>query len=116
MNTTWTNQAGGLWQTAADWSTGIVPGATDDVLISLAGGYTIGYALAGQTIASLTMSDPGATLALNSGRLTVSGTIGLNAGTLALNGTAGGPGVVLSGGTVIANGGTPVFNNGTLAN
>ncbi|HEV2851265.1 MAG TPA: SdrD B-like domain-containing protein [Thermoanaerobaculia bacterium] len=37
----WINPAGGSWKTAANWSTGRVPGPTDIVRITLPGSYTV---------------------------------------------------------------------------
>src|SRR5271157_4521616 len=34
---TWTNPAGGDWDTPSDWSTGAVPGPNDDVTIDIPG-------------------------------------------------------------------------------
>ena len=37
----WVNAGGGAWTTGSNWSTGVVPGPTDDVCISLDGSYTV---------------------------------------------------------------------------
>jgi len=37
----WINSSGGSWETASNWSTGIVPGAADDAFISAGGTYTV---------------------------------------------------------------------------
>ncbi|NVN92778.1 MAG: carboxylesterase family protein [Desulfuromonadales bacterium] len=37
----WSNDAGGLWETAANWSTGTVPGPGDDVIIDSTGAGSI---------------------------------------------------------------------------
>src|SRR6185295_16723985 len=39
----WINPAGGFWDVAANWDTGVVPGADDDVLIDVPGNVTITY-------------------------------------------------------------------------
>jgi hypothetical protein len=38
---TWTNTAGGDWSVAANWSSAGVPGAGDDVAITLPGSYLV---------------------------------------------------------------------------
>jgi hypothetical protein len=114
MTVTWTNTAGGLWTVGGNWSSDAQPGTTDDVLISLAGNYLISYPNNTGTIASLTMMDQGATLALNTGTLAITGTLALDAGTLELNGPSATE--VLQGATVLANGGTAVFAGGVLSN
>src|SRR5467141_709133 len=37
----WINSTGGSWETASNWSTGMVPGAADDAFISAGGTYTV---------------------------------------------------------------------------
>src|SRR6185503_3736230 len=37
----WTNLAGGSWTTAANWSTGVVPGANDHAFLTSNGTYTV---------------------------------------------------------------------------
>src|SRR5712691_11814354 len=37
----WINSSGGSWETALNWSTGMVPGAADDAFISAGGTYTV---------------------------------------------------------------------------
>ena len=47
---TWTNAAGGSWDTPGDWNTGTLPAAGDDVVINaITGGATL-------TIAAIDMS------------------------------------------------------------
>ena len=38
---TWKAAVSGLWTTAANWSTGIVPTSSDNVCITLGGSYTV---------------------------------------------------------------------------
>ncbi len=70
----WTNAAGGLWSVGSNWSTGVVPGATDTVLIGLSGNYQVTVDVVA-TVARLTLgSGTGATqqtLALGVPSLTV---------------------------------------------
>ena len=51
---TWTNTAGGNWNTANNWNPNQVPGSSDDVLITSNGTYTVTLNIS-TTIASLTL-------------------------------------------------------------
>ncbi len=53
----------GTWTTDADWSSGQAPESTDDVFLSVSGGYTVSLTTP-VTVASITISDGGATLAI----------------------------------------------------
>jgi hypothetical protein len=65
---TWISSSSGSWNTAANWSTGAVPGAGDDVVINQPGSVTV--TLAGSTsIHSLSIT--GDTLDVTSGTLSV---------------------------------------------
>jgi hypothetical protein len=107
----WTNNQGGFWTTAADWSGGAVPGATDDVVISTAAG-TLGYyeiTAFGLDLAlhSLTLDQADATLALNDSTLATD--LILDAGTIGL-------GEASLSGTIVGNGGGIAdLYGGTLA-
>ena len=83
---------GGDWFDPANWSTGEVPGATDDVLISIPGDATVTF-VGGvdEIVVSRLVLDE--TLDIQSGRLKVTGdaelnTVLLTAGQLSLDGTA----------------------------
>ena len=52
----WANPVSGSWNTAADWSTGAVPTATDNVCITTPGEYTVTLT-AGTSVKSLTLGD-----------------------------------------------------------
>ncbi|HEX7134032.1 MAG TPA: DUF4214 domain-containing protein [Iamia sp.] len=58
---TWTNTAGGSWDTAAGWSGGTLPTSTDHVCITVAGTYTVSVDDGGAaiTVASLRVGNPG---------------------------------------------------------
>jgi hypothetical protein len=56
---TWVGGASGTWATAADWSTGALPGSGDDVIIN--GPVTVTHAAGSDTIHTLSVG-PGATL------------------------------------------------------
>lgn len=54
----WANPAGGLWTTATNWSPAVVPGATDDVCVTLDGTYTVTVRGA-QTVNTVTIGAEG---------------------------------------------------------
>ena len=108
---TWTNTAGGSWTTGSNWSSSPnVPGPTDNVVIDLAGSYTV-TVTGSQTVGSVLLDDPTGTLLVN-GALNA-GTLTLAAGTLTVDFDG-----VLQGDTVLSAGGAVDFgqvNTGTLA-
>jgi YD repeat-containing protein len=85
---TWTNPAGGDWDTAANWSTKALPGATDDVVINtLNAGASVTHSQSTtDTVKSITAAVP---ITLSGGTLKVSGglsdtsSVSLAGGTLA---------------------------------
>jgi fibronectin-binding autotransporter adhesin len=103
----WKSGVGGDWATAADWSSGTVPGAGDDVTVGATGTYTVTINEA-QAAKSLTVKAAGATVTDNS-TLTMGGALTLTAGTFQLNG-----GGVIGGGTMSATGGVFAWDGGTL--
>jgi alpha-L-arabinofuranosidase len=64
----WTSATGGSWSTAADWSSGVVPQAGDDVVIHQTGGIHI--TLSGSASVD-SLSVTGDTLTINGGTLSV---------------------------------------------
>ena len=136
---TTTNPTSGNWSKPSNWSSSGAPGSGADVILGGNSTYTLTVNVsATANLDSLTITDPGATLALGSATLNVTGTGGgatdrvdvqaghitiaggtINAGSLTLDsatasslsgwGTVAAP---LSGsGTVTANGGTLEFTN-----
>ena len=101
-----TNSGTGDWGNPANWSPSGVPGAADTATIGVTGTVTVTINTA-ESVGSLSLSDPSATLALNNA-LTLGSTLNLVSGTFDLN-----SGGTLVGGTVVGNG--IVFNNGTLS-
>jgi hypothetical protein len=76
---TWTGAGGGDWATASNWSTGKLPGATDNVVIpALGSGAAIMHSTGDDTVASITSST---NLVLTGGNLTVNSTIQETSGT-----------------------------------
>ena len=70
----WINASGGTWNTASNWSTGSVPGASSEVFIVFSGSYTVTQDVS-PTIASLTLGASGASaiLSLNGQTLAITG-------------------------------------------
>ena len=100
----WKNVSGN-WQTASDWSGGVLPGSGDSVSFLGAGAFTC--TLYGTvSIAALTLNAPGALL-YDAGNLAVSGVTSLQGGTLDLAyGKLQGGTLAMQGGVLQANGGT----------
>src|SRR5437660_5496372 len=92
----WTNSLGGNWSTAANWSTGTIPGPSDNVFLTNAGSYTVTLDV-DATVASLSLGGvSGAqTLSVSSHTITINGTSAISAnGVLKLiNSTAAGVGI-----------------------
>ncbi|HND55065.1 MAG TPA: hypothetical protein PLV92_21775, partial [Pirellulaceae bacterium] len=79
----WINAAGGAWNVGANWDTGAVPTAADDVTIDVANAnVTITHSAGADTVRSLTTNE---TVALSGGTLTVTTTLD-GAGSLTLSG------------------------------
>ena len=86
LGPSWLNPVSGNFATAADWSTGSIPGSTDSVAISTAGTYTVSVA-SSTTVRSIEESDSGATVNIGLGDvLTLSGVSNIN-GAIAGTGT-----------------------------
>jgi hypothetical protein len=87
----WTSSSNGDWLTAADWSTGAVPGATDDVQIEVP---SITVTLSTGTLAANSLTTSGSTLSVGGGTLSVTGTATVggaysqSGGTVALGNTS----------------------------
>jgi hypothetical protein len=107
----WVSPSSGLWDVASNWSTGEIPGPSDDVVIDVTGATpTVTIDSGAQSINSLASNDPltitGGSLTLSSSSTTAStitGTFSISGGTLAVSG----PDTNLSvSGSVTASGGT----------
>jgi hypothetical protein len=105
---TWNVSTSGNWNNPADWLGGVPNSSTTDVVISIAGKYTVDLG-SGETYAvhNVTLNNATATLQID-GTLNLAGAMTLTAGTLTLDGT-------ISGGTIVAGGGTTTFAGGTLS-
>jgi large repetitive protein len=95
----WGNPTGGSWNTAANWSTGSVPGSTSNVIFAPVGA-TVPYVVSilpatTVTVSSITLDDPNVTL--------------LDEGTLAIAASL----VETSGNLEIANGGSLSLGGGS---
>ena len=88
-NSLWNNSSGD-WNTASAWSTGAVPGVNDTAEIGNGNGdtFTVTTGSGTQTIASLMMGDPHATLQVTNALTVQPQAIELLAGTLEVTGTA----------------------------
>ncbi len=65
----WISETSGDWNVASNWSTGIVPGSNDDVIIDVPGvSPTVTISSGDQSVLSVTASDP---LSITGGSLTV---------------------------------------------
>src|SRR5581483_1884708 len=92
----WTNTAGGSWDTGANWSTGAVPTSTRSVCITAAGTYTVVIGNETITVANLTVGATGSTPTLQIGNggssfahITVTGTAATAAGATISDGWGG---------------------------
>src|SRR5690242_4418497 len=106
----WTNSLGGNWNNAANWSTGIVPGASDNVFITNAGTYTVTLDI-NAAVASLTLGEATGTqtLSASSRTLTLTGASAINgAGIMALSSST------LAGAGTLTNHGTLNTDNSTI--
>ncbi|TFW18350.1 YDG domain-containing protein, partial [Duganella callida] len=73
---TWTASTGGLWSSAGNWQDGIAPDGANVLNATLGGSGVITYdGAAGNTTLVKLTSAPGSQLALNGGKLTLTGTI-----------------------------------------
>jgi hypothetical protein len=134
----WNLTTNGAWTTGADWTntslgtTGAVPTASDTVLISAPGTYTVTWtgkgASASQSAAAVTVASANATLQIQGGRtLTVANSLLLNSGTVVEGGglvvagitQTGGllasTGTLTASGAIILNGGTAAIAGGTVS-
>ncbi len=87
-NVSWVAPAGGNWATAADWSTGTVPGSGDTAIIgTLNPGAQVTYNTGASTVAALQDSGlltiTGGTLAVSGSTIVTGTTLTLDGGTLA---------------------------------
>ena len=100
----WTNSSGGDWANSSNWSLAAVPVSGDDVVINLAGNFTVSLTSGSSTIHSLSVSN---TLVLDGGSLTstnaiqVAGVLDFESGSLTSSN-----GITVSGGTFEYDGGT----------
>lgn len=105
---TWIGPDGGDWDTAANWSTGNVPGATDDVSITTPGLTVVHSQFIADTIASLTATEA---ITISGGSLTINNDssvtdLTLSGGTLAADGTVAITGMFTWGGGTLTGAGT----------
>ncbi len=109
----WTNPAGGDWATPSNWSTGIVPGPADDVLINVPAGVTITHSGGTHAVHSLTSNG---TLLLNGGTLDLDAASAVNNPLLLDGGTLTGFGDLTVNDLLIWTAGTMSGPGRTIAN
>jgi hypothetical protein len=112
----WKSPVSGLWSSKADWTGGIVPGAGDSAVIADSGTsspYTISVATP-VTVASLTLDDPDATLAIDKA-LSASNFV-FDAGLIALHAGSSLTGTVTFADTMPTLATVNVFGTATLNN
>jgi len=104
---TWNSATGGAWNTAGDWSTGVVPQPGDDVVINQPGNIRITES-GGTSVNSIALT--GDTLEVSSGTLAVTGAV-TNSGAIIVDGaaqmTVGGNYMGSTGSTLSLPGGGP---------
>jgi hypothetical protein len=110
----WENQSGGEWTDAINWSSYFNPPASgDDVAITQAGTYTVTLDAA-ETIHSIVIDAPDATLVLD-GNLTTTGDLILDAGTIDFNGGTISAGDITMNGGLITGDTVDLNSAGTIA-
>jgi hypothetical protein len=109
----WKLAQNGDWSTAADWSTGTVPGSGDAVTISAAGSYIVTISSA-DVASTLTFNASQAELSESAGSLTMSGYLLVDSGLVSLN-TANTIGSVAVNGGVLAFGNAGALGAGSVA-
>jgi hypothetical protein len=60
----WINANGGLWNVGSNWSTGLVPGSADEVLVSVPAGSTVSIASPAGPVTGISL-DGGGTLSVD---------------------------------------------------
>ncbi|HET7670097.1 MAG TPA: LEPR-XLL domain-containing protein, partial [Burkholderiales bacterium] len=132
---TWSSNASGFWDVASNWSTGVVPGINDNVLIDKPGNLTItvrsgtqsvnslliteGLVVSGGTLAVAAESEAKGTFVLSGGVLGGAGVFNLSGSSTWSDGTMGpgGQTLVTAGATLnITTGSTHDLNARTLVN
>src|SRR5579872_1636573 len=104
---TFTNTAGGTWDTGTNWTGSTAPGPGDDAFITTPGTYTVTIDIA-DSANTATLDDPFATVSITAtGQLLLDNAsapvLALQAGTLALAGTLTGDTIVNTGGALEMN-------------
>ena len=114
----WKTGVNGSWDTAADWTGGVVPAGGNDVVIAAAGSYIIQMVNA-ESVASLVLNAAGAQINDTSGQVfSVGSSMTIMAGTFALSSgsqiTATGILREAAGGTLTGGGGNNQVTAGTI--
>jgi len=109
--TRWINPASGVWSNPNNWSGGVVPLPTDDVLIGAVGAnYTVTLDI-NPTLGSLTLDSPNATLSAVGRTVTASGSSTLAAGRLFMeNSTWAGEGILTNDADMLFRGNSAILS------
>src|SRR5579864_2587401 len=114
---TTTKPKSGNWNKSSNWSPAGVPGVGDDVILGGGSTYTLTLNVS-PIVNSLTINDPGATLAIGAYTLTVTGQIDDKAGQITIvGGKIGAAGLALASATSLSGWGTvatPLTGGGTV--
>jgi hypothetical protein len=102
----WINPSGGDWDTPSNWSTGALPGPSDDVVINQPGITVTHSTSAIDTVNSLTISSSQSSLDISGGSLALSTTSSI-AGTVSIEGAT----LTTAGNLAVAG---PFTNNGSV--
>jgi hypothetical protein len=105
----WINPSGGLWDVASNWSTGVVPGPNDNVLIDQPGNITVTYRTGTTAIQSL-LSDNA--FILSGGTLIVNQTVQVNNTFTIINNTSGASTVLADADVLAGTGGQGITFSG----
>ncbi|MBV9825088.1 MAG: hypothetical protein JO001_05380, partial [Alphaproteobacteria bacterium] len=111
----WNNPSGGNWSVPTNWTPNVVPDQYYNVTIGITGNYTVNVD-GPDAAASLTISDPGATVAIQGGdSLDVQGPI-VNSGLINITGNSNATAVLIADGAIqLSGGGTVTLSNQNLA-
>jgi hypothetical protein len=117
----WINPSGGDWDTPSNWTTGALPGPSDDVIINQPG-ITVTHNGGSDSVNSLTISSSNSALGLSNGSLafattsSIAGLLSIVGGTLSTAGTLSVTGSMSwTGGTITGFGSLDIANGATLA-
>jgi T5SS/PEP-CTERM-associated repeat protein len=105
----WKSGNSGVWTDASNWTPAVVPETADDALIAASGTYVV--TIPSETVNSITLNDPSATLSSGSS-LTINNALAINTGTLDIaTGIVNVLGAFTNAGTVVDSGSLQLFGS-----